>query len=122
MWRKSGLTRDGTGRLNLSPETQFSGANGDRDIFIFLVQPTTTRIGNTVPIDGQSAIYNMMTMYGHTYSKSMDQPGKVTIPARGQLNRKNEYFPLSAFFVPENFCSRETGSAVPSRVSLLISI
>ena len=33
-------------------------------------------------------------MYGHTYSKSMDQPGKVANPARGQLNRKNEYFPV----------------------------
>ena len=31
-------------------------------------------------------------MYGHTYSKSMDNPGKVVSPARGQLNRKNEYF------------------------------
>ena len=28
-------------------------------------------------------------MYGHTYSKSMDQPGKVVNPARGQLNREN---------------------------------
>ena len=27
-------------------------------------------------------------MYGHIYSKSMDQPGKVASPARGQLNRK----------------------------------
>ena len=26
-----------------------------------------------------------------TYSKSMDQPGKVANPARGQLNRENEY-------------------------------
>ena len=25
------------------------------------------------------------------YSKSMDQPGKVANPARGQLNRENEY-------------------------------
>ena len=33
-------------------------------------------------------------MYSHTYSKSMDQPGKVASPARGQLNRKNEYFPV----------------------------
>ena len=31
--------------------------------------------------------------YGHTYSKSKDQPGKVANPARGQLNRENEYFP-----------------------------
>ena len=28
------------------------------------------------------------------YSKSMDQPGKVTNPARGQLNMENEYFPV----------------------------
>ena len=27
-------------------------------------------------------------MYGHRYSKSMDQAGKVTNPARGQLNRE----------------------------------
>ena len=36
----------------------------------------------------------------------MDQPGKVASPARGQLR----------------IWSRETGSAIPSRVSLLISI
>ena len=29
-------------------------------------------------------------LYGHTYSKSMDQTGKAASPARGQLNRKNE--------------------------------
>ena len=29
-----------------------------------------------------------------TFSKSKDQPGKVASPARGQLNRENEYFPL----------------------------
>ena len=28
-------------------------------------------------------------MYGRTYSKSMDQPGKVANPARGQLDREN---------------------------------
>ena len=35
-------------------------------------------------------------MYDHTYSKIMDQPGKVAAssPARGQLNRKNEYLPV----------------------------
>ena len=33
-------------------------------------------------------------MYGHTYSKSMDQRGKVASPARGQLNRENGYFPV----------------------------
>ena len=29
-----------------------------------------------------------------TYSKIMDQPGKVANPARGQLNRENKYFPV----------------------------
>ena len=29
-----------------------------------------------------------------TYSKSKDQPGKVANPARGQLNRENEHFPV----------------------------
>ena len=29
-----------------------------------------------------------------TYSKGKDQPGKVANPARGQLNRESEYFPV----------------------------
>ena len=29
-----------------------------------------------------------------TYSKSMDQPGKIANPVRGQLNREKEYFPV----------------------------
>ena len=29
-----------------------------------------------------------------TYSKGMDQLGKVANPARGRLNRENEYFPV----------------------------
>ena len=33
-------------------------------------------------------------MYGHTYNKSMDQPGKVANPTCGQLNRENEYSPV----------------------------
>ena len=33
-------------------------------------------------------------MYSHTYSKNVDQPGRVANPARGQLNTKNEYFPV----------------------------
>ena len=59
-------------------------------------------------------------MYGHTYSKSMVHPGKVANPARGQLNRENEIFPRPRSCL--RIWSRETGSAVPPRVSLLISI
>ena len=49
-----------------------------------------------------------------TYSKRMDQPGKVgNNPARGQLNRGNEYFFLSSF-AHENLVSRDGfGSPVP---------
>ena len=35
-----------------------------------------------------------LDMYGYTHSKSMDQPGNVADPARGQLHRENEYFPV----------------------------
>ena len=37
----------------------------------------------------------LLCMYGHAYSKSIDQPGKVASPACGQLNRENEYFLVS---------------------------
>ena len=53
-----------------------------------------------------------------TYSKSLYQPDKVVNPARCQLNRKNKYFPCPHSRL--RIWSRETGSAVPSRVSLLI--
>ena len=49
----------------------------------------------------------------------MDQPGKVANPARDQLNRESRYFPVRSRL---RIWSRNTGSAVPSRVSLLISI
>ena len=50
----------------------------------------------------------------------MDQPGKVANPARGQLNREKEHFPVRGSCL--RIWSREKGSAVRSRVSLLISI
>ena len=37
-----------------------------------------------------SIVFN--SMYRHTCSKSIDQPGKVANPARGQVKRENEYF------------------------------
>ena len=58
----------------------------------------------------------VVCMYGHTYSKSMDQPGKVANPARGQLKREIFSCPRSRL----RSWSREKGPAVPSRVSLLI--
>ena len=54
-----------------------------------------------------------------TYSKSMDQPGKVAYRARDQLNRVNN-FSLPPFTL--RIWCRGTGLAVLSRVRLLISI
>ena len=54
------------------------------------------------------------------YSKGKDQPGKVANLARGQLNRKNVFFPCPRSRL--RIWSPETGSAVPSSVSPLISI
>ena len=42
------LTRDGTAEP--SGETKLSGANGDREIFIFRTQLTTNRVGNLRPL------------------------------------------------------------------------
>ena len=55
-----------------------------------------------------------------TYSKGKVQQGKVANPTCGQLNREHGFFPWSRWHL--RIWSRETGSAVPSRVSLLISI
>ena len=61
-------------------------------------------------------------MFTHIARVSVDQPGRViAIPARGQLNREESVFlpcPRSRLII----WSGDTGSAVPSRVSLLISI
>ena len=51
------------------------------------------------------------------YSNSIDQPGKVANPAGGQLNREM-IFPCPRSRL--RIWSRETGSAVPPRASLLI--
>ena len=60
-------------------------------------------------------------MYGHTYSKGVDQPGKVANPARGQLDREN--ISLSAFFAPENLNSRDGfGSPVPRQPAHLHTV
>ena len=40
--------------------------------------------------------------YGHTYSKSIDQPDKVANPARGQLDRKKMVWRDGLATLPEN--------------------
>ena len=53
-----------------------------------------------------------------TYSKSIDQSGMAAKPTRGQLNRENYCF--SYLRSRLKIWSHGKGSAVPSRVSLLI--
>ena len=50
-------------------------------------------------------------MYDQTYSKGKDQLGKVANPARGQLNRETQYFPVRVRS-RLRIWSRETGSVV----------
>ena len=40
------------------------------------------------------AVCMCLCLYGHHLQQSMNQPGKVANPARGQLNRENECFPV----------------------------
>ena len=39
----------------------------------------------------------------------MDQPRKVANPARGQLNRENEYFPIRVIVIKNGVRRREPG-------------
>ena len=55
------------------------------------------------------------------YSKGKDQPGKVANPARSQLAEQGKLI-LPRPRLRQRIWSRETCSAVPFRVSLLISI
>ena len=59
------LSMETTGLPNPSRETKFPGANADREIFIFLVQLTTYRIGNLTRLIHTPGICD-----DHTYSKS----------------------------------------------------
>ena len=56
--------------------------------------------------------------YGHPLKQSTDQPGKVANLGSGQLNRKHIYFPCPRSRL--RIWSRETNSAIPYRVSLLL--
>ena len=59
-------------------------------------------------------------MYGHTYSKSMDQPGTGCQSCTWSAEQRKLIFPCPRSRL--RIWSSETSSAVPSRVSLLVSI
>ena len=58
-----------------------------------------------LPEKARRRVNTGMYVYGYHILQSMDQPGKVANPARGQLNRENKYFPVP--FAAENSVSRD---------------
>ena len=103
-----------------------------REVLIFPVQLTTSRIGNLTRLILTLAKYDDHTyvayprigilyvcMYCHAYSKSMDQPGKVPNPPRGQLNREKYVCPVRVRACEFGLASR-VRSVVPSRVSRVL--
>ena len=60
------------------------------------IQVINMRLSFSRPTMNSGMICMYVNMYRHhiVYSKSMNQPGKVANPARGQLNREDEYFPV----------------------------
>ena len=64
------------GRLNPSRETKFSGTHGDRGIFIFPVQLTTSRIGDLIRLI--HTLLNVMTIHT-TYILCTGRPGSSEV-------------------------------------------
>ena len=70
-----------------SNQCLYNGYRVSRCCMILILRPQLACWG------GKTSRFQRL-LYSHIYSKSMDQPGKVANPARGQLNRENEYFPV----------------------------
>ena len=92
------------GRPNQSRETHFSGANGDRDIFIFPVQLTTSKIGNfTRLIHTLLSVLTIHTYYGiYIQPIAVDFSRYYTINSNpltlGNLFKSHKKFGLAAKF------------------------
>ena len=98
------LTRDGTAET--SGETEFSGANGDRELLIFPVQLTTSRIGS-------------LTQLIHVMCVCVLFPFILDIKFVGRTSRGHTGGRSHRIFHPPSFCdaylnfSREKDSAFP---------
>ena len=86
------------------------------------LQPLTVRYPRLVQLlpGGSRGGVCMYVLWSSHVAEYIDQSGKVANPARGQRNKEKMIFPCPRSRV--RIWSRETGSAVPSRVSLLISV
>ena len=59
------------GRPNPSREAKFSGANRDREILIFPLQPTTSRIGNLTRLI-HTLLYVMALIHIYIYTYNIE--------------------------------------------------
>ena len=76
-------------------------------------------IRGSIDVDVVQLLHGILDfMYGQDFQQSVDHPGMVANPARGQLNRENYLFPCPHLHL--RIWSRQTGSAVQSRVSPVI--
>ena len=102
----------GTGLPNPSRETKFSGANGDREKYIFPVQLTTSiRIGNLTRLN--LTLVCMVTHKARVWINRARLPILHVVSSTGKIS-----FPCPRSRL--RIWSRVTSSTVPSRVSLLI--
>ena len=75
------MTLDGT---NLSRETKFLGANGDREIFVFLIQLTMSRIDNVIRLIHTLlyvlTIHTCIHIPSKLYISHSGRPGSSEVP------------------------------------------
>ena len=69
----------GTGLPNTSREIKFSGANGDREEFMFLVQLTTSRIGNLTRLIPTLAICDDHTLSMLSFEHNQREGLQITV-------------------------------------------
>ena len=103
-----GLTRDGTAE----PVSRDQILRCERDILRMYSKDFQLSMDQPGKIANPAGTYYVCI--GQYFQLRIDQPGKVANPARGQ------HFPCHSSRL--RIWSRETGSAVPFRVTLLISI
>ena len=81
------------GWLNPSRETKFSGTHGDRGILIFLVQPTTSRIGNLTRWIHTLLYVMSIHTYIYTYKEQATRKDnkelRVTVPYKNNVGVYN---------------------------------
>ena len=75
--------------IRLDQSTVYVIELGDTCFIFRRDHATTTYATLYLSYQAKLLVSDHSCMFGHTYSKRMDQPGKVVNPTRGQLNTEN---------------------------------